>query len=226
MKKKAVILLSGGIDSATTLFMAKDKGYECHPLIFDYGQRHRRELESAKKISNRARCKYRVLKIELPWKGSALVDRKKNLPKSRTLREIKKGIPTTYVPARNTIFLSFALSYAETIGAHKIFIGANSIDFSGYPDCRPIFIRAFEGVIREGTKASQEGKNIRIEAPLLLKTKAQIIKEGRRLNVPYEHTWSCYDGKNRPCGSCDSCILRQKGFEGAGVNDPLVRYAR
>ena len=226
MKKRAVILLSGGIDSATTLFMAKDKGYECHPLIFDYGQRHRRELESAKKISNRAGCKYRILKIELPWKGSALVDRKKNLPRSRTLREIKKGIPPTYVPARNTIFLSFALSYAETIGAHKIFIGANSVDFSGYPDCRPIFIRAFEGVIREGTKASQEGKNIRVEAPLLLKTKAQIIKEGTRLDVPYEHTWSCYDGKNRPCGSCDSCILREKGFEGAGVNDPLVRYAR
>lgn len=220
--KRAVVLLSGGIDSATTLFVAKDRGYECYPLIFDYGQRHKRELESAKSISNLARCKYRILKIALPWKGSSLLDKREKLPKARSLKGIKRGIPSSYVPARNTIFLSFALSYAEAIGADKIFIGANSIDFSGYPDCRNSFFRAFENVVREGTKAGVDGRRISIEAPLLFKTKSQIIKEGMCLKVPYKKTWSCYEGKEMPCGSCDSCILRRKGFEGAGIKDPLV----
>ncbi|MBL7068340.1 MAG: 7-cyano-7-deazaguanine synthase QueC [Candidatus Omnitrophica bacterium] len=221
-KKKAVVLLSGGVDSATTLFMAKEKGYECLPLIFDYGQRHKRELESAKKISDSAGCRHKVLKIELPWKGSALLNKKKKLPNNRSFKEIKKGIPSTYVPARNTIFLSFALSYAEAIGAYKIFIGANAVDFSGYPDCRPAFLKAFENVIRDGTRRGMEGKRIAIEAPLILKTKSQIIEEGERLKVPYEYTWSCYAGESSPCGNCDSCIIRKKGFEGAGIKDPLV----
>lgn len=224
MKKKAVVLLSGGIDSATTLFMAKDRGYKCYPLIFDYGQRHRRELKSAKKMSEVAGYKYRILKIELPWKGSSLIDRRKNLPRKRCLKEMPRYIPSSYVPARNTIFLSFALSYAEAIGAHKIFMGANSIDFSGYPDCRKRFFRAFQRVIREGTKIGVSGRQVSVEAPLLFKSKSQIIKEGVQLKVPYEYTWSCYEGKDRPCGYCDSCIIRKKGFEDAGIKDPLAEY--
>lgn len=226
MKRKAIVLLSGGIDSATTLFMAKDKDYECYPLIFDYKQRHRRELDSARKISNAAGFKYKILNITLPWKGSSLIDKRESLPKARSIREIKRGVPSSYVPARNAIFLSFAASFAEAIGAEKVFIGANSVDFSGYPDCRPAFIKAFDGLIREGTKAGLEGRRISVEAPLLLKTKAQIIKEGRRLDVPYKYTWSCYDGKETPCGTCDSCILRRKGFEEAGIEDPLMKYGK
>lgn len=221
MKKKAVVLLSGGIDSATALFMARDRGYACYPLVFDYGQRHKKEIESAKKISGLAGCAARVLKIELPWKGSSILDKDKRLPRNRALKDIKKGIPSSYVPARNTIFLSFALSYAEAIGADKIFIGANSVDFSGYPDCRGPFLEAFGNVIREGTKAARENRRISLEAPLLFKTKAQIIKEGMRRNVPYEHTWSCYEGKGRPCGVCDSCVIRREGFRKAGIKDSL-----
>ena len=226
MKKRAVVLLSGGIDSATTLFIAKKMGYECYPLIFDYGQRHKKELASARKISKRAGYKPRVLKIEFPWKGSSLIDKGERLPKGRQLNEMKKEIPSSYVPARNTIFLSFALSYAEAIEAYKIFIGANSIDFSGYPDCRKVFFTAFEHVIREGTKMGLQGRRVSIEAPLLFKTKTEIIREGMRLKVPYKDTWSCYEGKDRPCGKCDSCIIRKKGFEGAGIKDPIARYGK
>ncbi len=223
MNKKAVVLLSGGIDSATALFMAKKRGFQCHCLIFDYGQRHIREIDSAKRIARLAKCEYKVLKIALPWKGSALTDRKKILPKARRPEEMKKGIPSSYVPSRNTIFLSFASSFAEVIGAYKIFIGANSIDFSGYPDCRASYLRTFECAVREGTKAGQEGRRISIEAPLLFKTKSQIIKVGQELKVPYGHTWSCYEGRERPCGSCDPCILRKKGFYGAYLKDPLIK---
>lgn len=220
LKKKAVVLLSGGIDSSTALYIARDMGYECFPLIFDYGQRHGRELDSAKRIAKAAGFKSRVLRIKLPWEGSALLDKKEKLPKRRK-REIGKDIPPTYVPARNTVFLSYALSYAEAIGAQGIFIGANFVDYSGYPDCRPQFLRAFEAVIRKGTKAGAEGRRINIEAPLLFKTKAQIIKRGLRLKVPYEYTWSCYKGDARPCNVCDSCVIRRKGFREAGIDDPL-----
>jgi 7-cyano-7-deazaguanine synthase len=202
--KKAVILLSGGIDSTTTLYYAKSKGYKCFALIFDYGQRHRREIRSAVAVAKRANTPYRIIRISLPWKGSSLLDKKLKLPKGKKL----KGIPSTYVPARNTIFLSFALSYAEAIGAKMIFIGANAIDFSGYPDCRPKYYRAFQKVIREGTKV----KKIKVKTPLINMTKAQIIRLGMKLGAPLELTWSCYKGGKKPCGVCDSCRLRQKGF--------------
>ncbi len=201
---KAIVLLSGGLDSTTTLYYALDKGYKCHALIFDYGQRHRKEVRSAVALAKREKIEYRVLKIKLPWKGSSLLDKKKKVPNRKTL----KGIPSTYVPARNTIFLSFALSYAEAIGAGAIFIGANAIDFSGYPDCRPSFYKAFQKVIKKGTKKQK----IKVLTPLINKTKAQIIKLAMRLKVPLDLTWSCYAGGTKPCGVCDSCKLRAKGF--------------
>ena len=212
MAEKAVILLSGGLDSTTTLYYALDKGYDCYCLVFDYGQRHRRELKSAVSVARLAGGQadvvgvpYQIIKIKLPWKGSALLDSKIKIPKFKKMR---KGIPPTYVPARNTIFLSFATSYAEAIGAKAIFIGANAVDYSGYPDCRPSFIKAFQKVIKAGTKNNK----IRVQAPLIKKTKVQIIKLAMKLNVPLELTWSCYKGGKRPCGVCDSCKLRQKGF--------------
>lgn len=203
-KSKAVVLLSGGLDSSTTLYLAKKQGYKCSALIFDYGQRHRRELRSAAAVARRAGVPYQILKIKLPWKGSALLDKKAKVPVRRKFT----GIPSTYVPARNTIFLSFALSYAEAIGAKAIFIGANAVDFSGYPDCRPEFFRAFQKVVETGTKA----RKIRIEAPLLRLTKAQIVRLAMKLKVPVELTWSCYQGGDAPCGVCDACRLREKGF--------------
>jgi len=215
--RKAVVLLSGGLDSSTTLFQAKNKGYQCLCLIFDYGQRHKKEILSAKKIANAARCKYQVLKIRFPWKGSSLLDKTKKIP----LRKKLKGIPSTYVPARNLIFLSFAVSFAESQHADTIFIGANQIDYSGYPDCRGEFYKALKSVIKIGTKTGVQGKPIKILTPLIDKTKAEIIKLGARLGVPYKLTWSCYKGQNKPCGKCDSCLLREKGFRKAGVNDPV-----
>jgi 7-cyano-7-deazaguanine synthase len=208
LEEKAVVLLSGGLDSTTTLYYAKRRGYKCFALIFDYGQRHRRELRSAVAVAKRASVAYRVVRIKLPWKGSSLLDRRIKIPARRSPGEISRGIPSTYVPARNTIFLSFALSYAEAIGARAIFIGANAIDFSGYPDCRPDYYRAFQKVIQKGTKA----KKIKILTPLIKMTKAQIIRTGIKLHAPLELTWSCYQGGKKPCGVCDSCRLRQKGF--------------
>lgn len=221
--KKAVVLLSGGLDSATTLYLARDKGYECFCLIFDYGQRHKRELESAKAIAGKAGCAWRIVKISLPWKGSSLLDRniKISEPKNRKTKKPKNEIPLTYVPGRNIIFLSFALSYAEAIGAGSIFIGANAIDYSGYPDCRPEFYNAFIKAANLGTKAGVEGKKIKVITPLIRKTKAQIVKLGIGLGVPYGLTWSCYRGGKTPCGKCDSCNFRAKGFQEAGVRDPL-----
>lgn len=218
--KKAVILLSGGLDSATTLYAARDKGFKCFCLIFDYGQRHRRELIAAKKIAQRAGCKWQVVKITLPWKGSSLLNKETPLPVTRY--PLPDNIPSTYVPARNIIFLSFALSWAEAIGAQAIFIGANAIDYSGYPDCRPEFYKAFIQAVKCGTKKGVEGKPIKILTPLIKKTKAQIIKFGMKLKVPYELTWSCYRGEKIPCGKCDSCFFRAKGFEEAGVVDPFI----
>ncbi len=210
--KRAVVLLSGGIDSATCLFLAKRAGCKTYCLIFDYGQRHRREVKSAKQIAQRAGCKYSVCKIKLPWKGSSLLDSKAKIAQSAG------GIPGTYVPGRNMILLSFALSYAEAIRAQAVFIGANARDFSGYPDCRPDFYRLFKKAAKSGLKT----KNIRILTPLLYKTKAEIIKLGKRLSVPYELSWSCYRGEKTPCRSCDSCRFRAKGFKQAGLKDPLL----
>ena len=213
--KKAIVLLSGGLDSATTLYLAKSRGFDCSCLIFDYGQRHRKEIASAKRIAEFAHCHYRLIKLNFLHKGSALLDRNREIPKHGS------GIPHTYVPARNIVFLSFALSYAETIGAKAIFIGANAIDYSGYPDCRPQFYQAFRKVVACGTKAGVEKKAIRIETPLIQKTKAGIIRLGLKLGVPFGLTWSCYRGGEHPCGRCDSCYFRAKGFREAGRRDPL-----
>ncbi|MBI3601450.1 MAG: 7-cyano-7-deazaguanine synthase QueC [Candidatus Omnitrophica bacterium] len=217
---KAVVLLSGGLDSATTLYDAKARGFRCHCLIFDYHQRHRREITSAVAVAKKSGCSYSVVKINLPWKGSALLDKNITVPQNRRLD--RKGIPVTYVPARNIIFLSFAASCAEAMGARKIFIGANAIDYSGYPDCRPAFMNSFEAALRRGLKTGVRGQGISIETPLIRKTKAQIVKLAVKLKVPFQLTWSCYQGGRKPCGVCDSCRFRAKGFEEAGVKDTTI----
>ena len=222
--KKAIVLLSGGLDSATTLYLARKQGYKCFCLSFDYGQRHKKEIECAKKIARVANCPFRIIKINLPWKGSSLLDRKIkiSLLKSQEPRA-KSQIPSTYVPARNIIFLSFALSFAEAIKAEAIFIGANAVDFSGYPDCRPEFYRAFKKVISTGTKAGVEKRGIKIQIPLIRKTKSQIVRKASQLGVPFALTWSCYQGGRVPCGECDSCYYRAKGFLETGIRDPLTK---
>ncbi|MFC1624059.1 7-cyano-7-deazaguanine synthase QueC [Candidatus Omnitrophota bacterium] len=207
--RKAVVLLSGGMDSAVTLFYARKKGYETHCLIFDYGQRHKKEIGSAKRLARISDSRHYVLDIRLPWKRSALLDKKISVPEDRDLSSKKIKIPPTYVPARNTIFLSFALSFAEAIGAKVIFIGANARDFSGYPDCRPLYYRSFNRLLGKATKT----KGIRIKTPLLYKTKKDIVNIGRKINVPFHLTWSCYKGGKRPCLKCDACRLRKKGFD-------------
>jgi len=219
--RKAVVLLSGGIDSSTTLYLAKRQGLKCFCLIFDYGQRHKREIEAARRIAEIANCKWQIAEIGLPWKGSSLLDIKKRIPKHSNIPRFRHSdrIPSTYVPARNTIFLSFALSYAEAIGACAIVIGAHIQDYSGYPDCRPEYYRAFKKVMDLGTK---EGKGIEILTPLIGKTKAEIIKLGKKLGVPFGLTWSCYRGGKYPCRVCDSCYYRAKGFKEAGIEDPLM----
>jgi len=219
MSKKAVVLLSGGLDSTTILYHAKTKGFTPYCLIFEYGQRHRKEIYKAKRIAKQAKCHHQLMNITLPWQGSSLLDKKMRLPRQK---EIDFGkIPSTYVPARNIIFLSFAASYAEAIGAKAVFIGANAIDYSGYPDCRPEFFKAYQSMLAKGLKTGVQGKTIKIHTPLVQKTKAQIIRMGMKLNVPYNLTWSCYQGDKKPCGKCDSCLLRQKGFEAANIKDPI-----
>jgi 7-cyano-7-deazaguanine synthase len=220
---KAVVLLSGGLDSATTLFFARRRGFAPACLIFDYGQRHSRELISAKKVARAALCTYEVVRIRLPWKGSSLLDQALPIvPSDRVAGHAGGDIPATYVPGRNMIFLSFALSYAETIGASAVFIGANTVDYSGYPDCSPAFLSAVERAAAVGTKAGAIGSRIKIIAPLIGKTKAQIVEMAVALGVPLRFTWSCYKGGKRPCGVCDSCIFRAKGFAQAGFKDPAL----
>ncbi len=217
--KRAVILLSGGLDSSTTLYHALQKGYACHCLVFDYGQRHRKEIRCAVAVARAAGCPYEIVRIGLPWKGSALLDKKVKVPEGRRLDA--KDIPVTYVPARNIIFLSFAASFAEAVGARVIFIGANAVDYSGYPDCRPEFFKAYAGVLARGLKTCVEGprgaRAIRVETPLIHLTKPQIVRLAQRLKVPTQLTWSCYQGGRRPCGVCDSCRLRARGFQEAGL---------
>jgi 7-cyano-7-deazaguanine synthase len=220
---RAVILLSGGLDSATCLAVARAVGRECHTISFDYGQRHRGELARARRVAAAlGAASHRVVKLDLAaFGGSALTDRAIAVPKGRSLRRMAKEIPVTYVPARNLVMLSVATALAETLKATELYIGANAIDYSGYPDCRPPFLRAFERVARAGTKAGVEGRPLRIRAPLLRLSKAAIIRLGTRLGVPYGITQSCYDPiRGRACGRCDSCILRRRGFEEAGVEDP------
>jgi 7-cyano-7-deazaguanine synthase len=220
MNKKAVILLSGGLDSSTTLYYAISKGYDCHCLVFDYGQKHKKEIIQAKAVARKAGCQIFVVKISLPWKGSALLDNKILVPQGRSLSA--KGIPVTYVPARNIIFLSFAASFAEAIGARTIFIGANAVDYSGYPDCRPEFIRSYQAMLARGLKTSVEGKSIRVMTPLIHLSKAQIVKLAVKLQVPLHLTWSCYNGGQNPCGVCDSCRLRAQGFAQAKIQDQAL----
>lgn len=216
--KKAVVLLSGGLDSAVALYVAIDKGFDCSCLIFDYGQRHKRELISARRIAKSAGCHFRVIKIHMPWHGSSLLCKKIRVASYKS--QVTGNIPNTYVPARNIIFLSFALSCAEATGAKAIFIGAHVQDYSGYPDCRPEFYRAFTRAALKGTKTGVNKKGIKIFTPLINKRKSEIIKLGKRLNVPLELTWSCYAGGKQPCMTCDSCHYRSKGFKEAQIKDP------
>jgi 7-cyano-7-deazaguanine synthase len=225
--KHAIVLLSGGLDSATMLAIARSQDYETYALSFDYGQRHRLELDAAKKIAKSVGAKkHLIVKVDNQvFAGSALTDNV-DVPKSRSEKEIGRGIPATYVPARNTIFLAHALAWAETISAGHIFIGANAIDYSGYPDCRPEFIAVFETLANIATKAGVEGARIQIHAPLIKMSKADIVRKAVELDVDLSLTNSCYDPlpDGRACGQCDSCRLRQKGFREAGVKDP-IQYA-
>ena len=222
VKKGAIILLSGGLDSITVLAHAQQQGYDCYALSFDYGQRHNAELEAAKKIAQHYQVPdHKILHVGLDsFGGSALTDEHIAVPKSP-----QQGIPVTYVPARNTIFLSFALGWAEVLNVHDVFIGVNAVDYSGYPDCRPAFIQAFQAMANLATKAGVEGHEIQIHTPLIHLTKAQIIEQGLKLGVDYANTVSCYsaDQQGRACGGCDACRLRKAGFEALGVSDP-TRY--
>lgn len=227
---KTVVLFSGGLDSTTALYCALRDQLEPICLSIHYGQLHERELESAKKISSFLKLEHWIVPLSLPWGGSALTDNRIQAPKGRAEKEIAQEIPATYVPARNSIFLCLAASLAEVKGAGVIYFGANALDYSGYPDCRPGFIEAFEKMISRGTKvgATRRGAPtskpaIRIISPLLRLSKADIVRLGKELGVPFEWTWSCYEGKDLPCGECDSCILRAKGFREAGIEDPLCR---
>ncbi|MDR2213676.1 MAG: 7-cyano-7-deazaguanine synthase QueC [Pseudomonadales bacterium] len=221
-KQRAVVLLSGGLDSTTCLALARQQGYDCYGLSFDYGQRHRSELTAAERIAQEAQlCDYKVVKLDLGGiGGSALTDLSLDVP-----RQESAGIPITYVPARNTVFLAYALAWAEALQAQAIFIGVNAMDYSGYPDCRPAFIDAFQTLANLATKAGVEGHTLRIEAPLIALSKAEIIRAGLAAGVDYGATVSCYqaDSEGRACGVCDSCRLRRKGFLEAGVADP-TRY--
>ncbi|OKH36000.1 7-cyano-7-deazaguanine synthase QueC [[Phormidium ambiguum] IAM M-71] len=220
---KAVILLSGGLDSSTVLYQARADGYDCYALSFDYQQRHRRELEAARDIARFVGVReHQVVSFDLRlWGGSALTDNQIDLPSDRSLTEMGQTIPITYVPARNTIFLSFALGYAEAIGAAKVYIGVNALDYSGYPDCRPDYIQAMQEVFRLGTKQGLEGESIEIVAPLINLKKTEIIQLGNSLGVPWEKTWSCYAGEEKACGVCDSCRLRLAAFQALELEDPL-----
>jgi 7-cyano-7-deazaguanine synthase len=222
--KRAVVLLSGGLDSTTTLATAIAEGYETCALSFEYGQRHKIEIDAARRIARALGAKeHRVAKIDMRiFGGSALTD-DVDVPKKRSAAEIGHGIPVTYVPARNTIFLSYAVALAETVGARDIFIGANAIDYSGYPDCRPAFTAAFETLANLGTKAGVQGAHFRIHAPLIKFSKAEIIRKALELDVDLALTHSCYDPSpgGVACGECDSCLLRLKGFREAGVEDPI-----
>ncbi len=222
--KRAVVLLSGGLDSATALAIARRDGFECFALSFDYGQRHRFELDAARKVAQAAKvAKHVVVPIDLRAIGGSALTADIDVPKDRADEEMTSGIPITYVPARNTVFLAIALGWAEVLGASDIFVGVNAVDYSGYPDCRPEFIAAFERLANLATKAGVEGTRYSIHAPLIAMTKAEIIRTGLSLGVDYSLTHSCYDPlpDGTPCGHCDSCVLRKKGFAAAGTSDPL-----
>lgn len=212
--EKAVCLISGGMDSAVSAAIAKNEGYEIYAITFNYGQRNKKEMESAKEIAKWLNAKHKILEVNLRQiGGSALTD-------NIEVPEEAHGIPITYVPARNTIFLSFALAYAEVIDADYIYIGVNAVDYSGYPDCRPEYLKAFQKMADLALKRSVEGRPIKIKAPLLYLSKAEIVKKGIELGVPFEKTWSCYREGEKHCGRCPSCKLRKKAFKEANVEDP------
>ncbi len=225
MATKAVVLLSGGLDSATTLAIARAEGYECHALSFDYGQRHVRELESAKKVAAAlGALQHLTLRLDLRAIGGSALTADIDVPKGRSDEAMSTGISVTYVPARNTIFLSHALAWAEVLGAEDVFIGVNFLDYSGYPDCRPEFTEAFEKLANLATRAGVEGKSrFRVHTPLIELSKAQIVARAYELNVDLSLTWSCYapEPDGRACGLCDSCLLRKKGFAEARLADPV-----
>lgn len=220
--RRAVVLVSGGLDSATVLAIARDRGFVCHALTMDYGQRHRAELAAAARVARaQGAVEHRIVTVDLSWiTGSALTDPSVAVPHTET-----GGIPVTYVPARNTLFLSFALAWAEVLGAVDIFIGANAVDYSGYPDCRPEYIDAFQRLANLATKRGVERGDFRLHAPLIALSKADIIRAGLGLGVDYAQTLSCYDPGpgGRPCGTCDSCRLRARGFAALGMDDPATR---
>jgi 7-cyano-7-deazaguanine synthase len=226
MDARAVVLLSGGLDSATTLAIARAEGYACYALSFDYGQRHARELESARRVAQRLEAReHLVQRLDMRAIGGSALTADIAVPKGRSDAAIAEGIPVTYVPARNTIFLSHALGWAEVLGAQDLFLGVNALDYSGYPDCRPEFVEAFERLANLATKAGVEGTSrFRVHTPLITLTKAQIVLRAWELGVDLSLTWSCYEPSpdGRPCGSCDSCLLRAKGFAEARLQDPLL----
>lgn len=227
--EKAVVLLSGGMDSATTAAVAKSRGFEVYGLSFRYGQRHAIELEAARRVAAQLQlAQHVVLQIDLGAFGGSALTSDLAVPKDTPLERIGAGIPVTYVPARNTIFLAFALGWAEAIGAHDIFIGANALDYSGYPDCRPEYLAAFERMANLATRAGVEGDRIRLHAPLIALSKRDIVLQGLSLGVDFGLTSTCYDpdAEGTPCGRCDACILRQKGFREAGVEDPVSTGSR
>jgi 7-cyano-7-deazaguanine synthase len=225
-EKKAVVLLSGGLDSTTVAAMAREQGFQVYALSFDYGQNHKIELESAQRVAAKMGVQqHAIVKVDLRSFGGSALTGELPVPKHRTAEDIGRGVPVTYVPARNTVFLSLALAWAETLGATDIFLGVNALDYSGYPDCRPEFIRAFETLANLGTKmGTEDGKRITIHTPLIAMTKKQIVEAGLRLGVDYAMTTSCYDPDERgeACSACDACLLRLKGFSEAGVADPAV----
>lgn len=226
MLPNAVVLLSGGLDSTTVLAIARERGFGCHCLSFNYGQRHYFELKAAADVARAAGATHRVVRVELPWTASALTSASIAVPKGRPTSEMTRDVPVTYVSARNMIFLAHAVSLAESLGAVDVFAGMNAVDYSGYPDCRPEFIASFQATARLGTKVGIEGGEITIHAPLIDMTKADIIRDGVRLGVDYGMTISCYDPVgSTPCGACDSCQLRAMGFRDAGVIDPTARVA-
>lgn len=216
--KKAVCLFSGGLDSTTVLYYAIDQGYEPYCLTFDYGQRHKKEIQAAKRIAKRLRVPQQIMKIQLPWGGNALTDMSIDVPQKKRLTKTTH-IPSTYVPSRNLIFLSFAQSWAEVIGAEAICIGVNQLDYSGYPDCRAEFIRAFQKAVRVGTKSGVEDRHTKIITPLINLSKKEIAQMAHALGVPVSDTWSCYSGGTDPCGTCEACLLRARGFKQACLKE-------
>lgn len=213
-KDKAIILLSGGLDSATTLFLAQQKNFSIKALIFDYGQKHKKEIKAAVKIAEIAKVDYRIVTVKIPWSKSSLTNKAKKVPE-----KFSGKVPSTYVSGRNIIFLSYAASFAETIRAKAIFIGAHTQDYSGYPDCRKNFLEKFNQAVNLGIA----GKRIKLYYPLIDKNKKEIIQLGLKLGVPFKYTWSCYNGRKRPCQRCDSCRFRINGFNQLGLTDPLLK---